>query len=104
MTRGPGFAVLLGLLAACGPAARAAAPTAVSRAVLLVRCPVPDALLVIDEQPIAELRALPGGVRLAAGRHRLELRHDRYHTRYAEVALAAGETRTLELTLAEALP
>jgi hypothetical protein len=94
-------ALAVALLACGGAERRAAAPP---RAVLVVRCALADAVLVVDEQAIGELAALRGGVRIAAGRHRVELRHDGYHTRYAEVALAAGETRTLELTLVEAYP
>lgn len=93
------LAVLVGACASTPPA-----PTPVARGVLVVRCPVADALLVVDEQPIGELRHLGAGVRLAAGRHRVELRRDGFHTRYAEVAVAAGGTETLELTLVEAYP
>lgn len=97
------WAALLLLFAACGAATPAPA-TPVPRGILVVHCPVADALLVVDEQPIGELRHLAAGVRLAAGPHRVELRHDRFHTRYAEITLAAGATQTLELTLAEAYP
>jgi len=95
-------AAALVLLVACGSAPPA--PTPVARGVLVVHCPVADALLVVDEQPIGELGHLGAGVRLAAGRHRLELRRDGFHTRYAEVAVAAGGTQTLDLTLSEAYP
>src|SRR5215467_2161431 len=90
-------------LAACG-SSTPPAPEAVARGTLVVRSPVPDALLVVDEQMIGELRHLGAGVRLSAGRHRVELRRDGFHTRYAEVAVAAGGSQTLELTLAEAYP
>jgi PEGA domain len=95
--------VLAVVLASCGgatPRATAERP----RGVLFVACPVADAVLVVDEESLGELRALPGGVSVTAGHHRVELRHDRYHTRYAEVDVLAGQRRTLELTLAEALP
>jgi hypothetical protein len=95
--------LLLLLVGACA-AGPARAPAAGPTGVLVVRCPVADAVLVVDEQPIGELAELSGGVRLRAGEHRLELRHDRYHTRYALVTVAPGETRALDLTLAEALP
>jgi hypothetical protein len=74
------------------------------RGVLFVRCPVEDAVLVVDEEALGELRALPGGISVTAGHHRLELRHDRFHTRYSEVDVAAGQRRTLDLTLAESFP
>jgi hypothetical protein len=91
---------------ACGAGATTSAPSAPdpARAVLIVHCPVARATLVIDDQPVGEIAEITGGVRLSAGEHRLELRHDRYHTRYVEVTLTRGERRTLELTMAEALP
>jgi hypothetical protein len=96
-------AAALLLLFACG-SAPPAPPAPVARGVLVVRCSVPDALLVVDEQAVGELRHLAAGVRLSAGTHRVELRRDGFHPRYAEVAVAAGGTRTLELTLVEAYP
>jgi hypothetical protein len=92
---------LLFLLAACAPASR---PPPTPTGVLLIHCPVPDASLWVDERLVGELRLLPAGVRVAAGPHRVELRHDRYHTRYAEATVAAGQRVELDLTLAEALP
>jgi hypothetical protein len=96
----PVLAVVLTSCAGATPRMTAERP----RGVLLVACPVADAVLVVDEESLGELRALAGGVSVTAGHHRVELRHDRYHTRYAEVDVLAGQRRTLELTLAEALP
>jgi PEGA domain-containing protein len=89
-------------LAACAAPAAAPAPP-VPTGELVVRCPVADATLWIDERPVGEVGRVPG-VRLAAGAHRVELRHDRYHTRYAEVTVTAGARAELDLTLAEAFP
>jgi hypothetical protein len=94
-------AALLVLLAACGGSARSVAPP---RALLVVTAEVPDATLWIDEAHIGAIADLGGGVRLRAGTHRIELRHDRHHTRYAEVTLLPGERKVLALHLAEALP
>jgi hypothetical protein len=96
-------ALLFAWLAACG-GAPARTKVELPRGVLLVSCPVADAVLVVDEEALGELRALGGGVSVTAGHHRVELRHDRYHTRYAEVDIAAGGRQTLALTLAERLP
>lgn len=94
--------VAVALLAcACG-AALVAAP-APARAVLVVRAPVADAMLWVDEKPIGEVGTLPGGVALAPGEHRVELRHDRYHTRYLLVTLAPGEKKAVDVTMAEEL-
>jgi hypothetical protein len=93
-------AVLVVAAACAAPAAAPARPTGL----LVVRCPVADATLVVDEQPIGELRLLAGGVRVHAGAHRVELRRDGFHTRYAEVTITAGGRADLELSLAEELP
>ena len=89
------------LLTACGGAQRV--PEA-PRALLVVRAPVADATLWIDGAHVGTVADVGRGVRLRPGTHRVELRHDLHHTRYALITLAAGERRTLELTLAEALP
>jgi len=96
-----GFALVL--VAACGASQRAPAPST-PHSVLILRCPITSAFLLVDDQPVGELRGLPHGVRLAAGRHRVEVRHDGYHTRYVEVTLAPGETCMMDLSLAEAFP
>jgi hypothetical protein len=70
---------------------------------VLVRCEVADAMIWVDERPIAQIRDARGGLRLRAGAHHLEVRHDRFHTRYFELSLAAGETRTVEVPLAEVI-
>ncbi len=53
---------------------------------------------------MAAVGALRGGVALAAGPHRVELRHDDYVSRYLEVALAPRERRHLAIELAPSLP
>jgi hypothetical protein len=88
------------MLAACG--GQAVPP--VQKGVLLIHCAVSDAEVVIDDSPVGSVAELPGGVRLPVGQHRLELRHDRYHTRYVMVTVAAGPAQTVDVTLAEALP
>jgi hypothetical protein len=93
---------LVALLSACGaaPPRPAHAPTGV----LIVRCDVGDAALWIDDQPVGEVGQLGGGVRVPAGARRVELRHDGYHTRYADVVVPEGQRTTVELTLPEAFP
>jgi hypothetical protein len=94
-------ALVLGALA-CG--SRTPEGPKIPRAVLRVVSNVPDAKIWVDERYIGPVGALPGGMRIAAGEHRLEVRHDRYHTRYVELTLAPNEVRTVEVTLVEALP
>ncbi len=94
--------VALVALAACGaPSPR---PEAIPRGVLIVRSSAASATLWVDEQPVGEVGRLPSGVSLPAGAHRVELRLDGYHTRYADVTLRPGETRVLPLDLVEELP
>ena len=94
---------LLFLLSCAAPKA-APTTTPVERGILVVASPVPDAALWVDDRLVGEVGRLPAGVQLRAGEHRVELRHDAYHTRYAEVTLAPGERKLLELSLTEALP
>ena len=99
-------ALLLGAcltFAACAHTGAAPASTRAASALVLVRCDVPDATIWVDERPIAEIRDARGGLRLHVGAHHLEIRHDRFHTRYFELSLLAGETRTLDVALAEVL-
>jgi hypothetical protein len=90
---------LAALACGCGGATTPGA----GRAVLEIRCRVPDAALWIDERYVAEVRETRGGIRLPAGPHRIEVRHDRFHAYYGEVALAPGERRRLVIELAEQL-
>lgn len=74
------------------------------RAVLVIESPVKEAVLWVDGRYIAQLGDLRRGVPLPAGRHQIEIRHDRYHAHYAEVDLKARETKRLRIDLAELLP
>jgi hypothetical protein len=98
--RGPiGVALLAtAALAGCGGTA---APTAT--AVLVVECAVADAALWVDERFVADVADLRGGVRLPAGRHRIEVRHPGHHAHLAELELRAGERRIVAIVLAERL-
>jgi hypothetical protein len=89
-------------VAACGSAP--ARPAGETRGVLVVRSAAPAAVLWVDEHPVGEVGKLAGGVRLHAGAHRVELRLDGYHTRYAEVTVREGETQVVELGLTEEQP
>lgn len=94
------LAVLVGL--ACGPASSRRAET--SKAILVIACPQSDAEVWIDGEYLRVAKELRRGVRLPIGRHRVEVRHDRFHSMYYEVELAAGERRTLQVELAARLP
>lgn len=109
--RGPLVVVALLALsvAALATACSGAGPDAPSRvdsddAVVIVQCNVSDAELWVDDRFIAEVGRLRRGIALGPGDHRLELRHDRYHTHYAEISVQPRERRTIAVELVEALP
>jgi hypothetical protein len=98
-------AVILAFIAGCG--ARAAESTTAPRpddAIVKITSTVPDASLWVDGRYIGTIGALHGGISIAAGTHRLELRHDDYFSRYAELTVRAREHRALALDLAPRLP
>jgi hypothetical protein len=91
------------LLAGCPGGGGAGHGSSAGTAIIQLRCDVPDANIWIDDRAVGQVQEASGGIRIKAGFHRLELRHDRYHTRYFELSLSRGETRTLEVELVEIL-
>jgi hypothetical protein len=81
-------------------------PGSVTRddAVFKIRSNVSDANLYIDGRYVGPISLLRGGIAVAPGKHRLELRHDDYFSRYLEVDLQRAERRKLEVTMAPILP
>ena len=73
-------------------------------AIVGVASNVQDAQLFVDGRFSASLDALPGGVALAPGPHRVELRHDDYFSSYLEVTVAKAERKQLALDMAPILP
>ncbi|HEY3807967.1 MAG TPA: PEGA domain-containing protein [Kofleriaceae bacterium] len=102
--RGPSAVSLLVLaLAACGP------PPAVNgvrdgQAVVLVTSNVGDAQVYVDGRFVGMLGLLHGGLAMDAGHHRIELRHDDYFARYAELTVARAGRTTLDLEMEPVLP
>jgi hypothetical protein len=96
-------AVILTLLLAgpLGCAGRSPAPEPAS-ALVSFESNVGDAEVWVDD--VFHPEALRRGIRLRAGAHRIEIRHDDYHERYFEVTLVAGEQRTLDARMAAVLP
>jgi hypothetical protein len=102
----PRFAALLVaalalLFSACPGGARDAARSS-SDGVIHFDCPVADAEVWVNGRYLED--GLRRGIAIAPGTHRIEVRHDDYHTFYAEVTVGRGERRVVEVRLAEILP
>jgi hypothetical protein len=95
------YLLLLALLG-CAHTSPGAVPKR-DTALLRVACEPGDATIWIDGRLVAQVRDAQGGVRVIAGTHRLEVRHDRFHTRYFELALRRGEERVVDVQLVEEL-
>lgn len=90
------------LVLAFAACAGRSAPPAPASALVEFDSNVADAEVWVDD--VFHPEALRRGIRLRAGAHRIELRHDEFHTRYFEVTLVAGESRRLDASMAEVLP
>ena len=90
-------------LAACGPKV---GPNGVTSddAIVVVKSNVRDAQVYLDGRFVASLDALGGGVAVAPGVHRMELRHDDFFSGYLELDLKRAERRKVTLALAPVLP
>jgi hypothetical protein len=95
--------LLVSWLTACGSGVAANRVTTAD-AIIYITSNVRDAQLYIDGRYIAPLDALAGGVAVAPGTHRLELRHDDYFSSYLEVQLSRATRKKLALDLAAMLP
>ena len=90
-------------VAACGPKLP---PTAVTPndAIILVHSNVHDAEVYVDGRFVGPLGFVRRGIAMDPGRHRVELRHDAYFSRYVELDLHRAEHKRLELEMAPVLP
>jgi len=96
-------AALVVLVAACG--ARPAPGGVTARdAIVKLTSNVPDAQVYVDGRFIAPVSMLRGGVAVAPGVHRFEVRHEGHFSRYVELTLARAERTTVALDLAPILP
>ena len=95
--------VLVLALAACG----ARQPTGrvdPDDAIVTIKSNVTDANVYVDGRYYGLVKMLRGGLAFEAGKHRLELRHEDYFSRYVELDLKRAEKKRLELDLAPVLP
>ena len=95
--------LLLLALVACGPKV---GPNGVSPSdpVVYLRSNVADAQVYVDGRFVGPINVIKGGIALDPGKHRLELRHEDYFSRYVELDLARAEKKKLQLELAPVLP
>lgn len=95
--------LLLLALVACGPRV---GPNGVSASdpVVYLRTNVADAQVYVDGRFVGPINVIKGGIALDPGKHRIELRHDDYFSRYVELDLARAEKKKLQLELAPVLP
>jgi hypothetical protein len=96
-------AVVLAELVACGPKPAPNGVTA-SDAIVYVRSNVGDAQVYMDGRFVGPVQVVRGGIAVDPGKHRLELRHDDYFSRYVELDLGRAERKKLQLELAPILP
>ena len=95
--------LVLVMLAACGhaPPRGGVSP---NDAIIYVKSNVTDAQVYVDGRFVGPVSLLKGGVALDPGKHRVELRHDDYFSRYAELDLHRAEKQHLDLDMAPTLP
>jgi len=95
--------VLVIALAACGAKAHTGG-VAKSDAIVYLKSNVSDAQVYVDGRFVGPIGNVRGGIAVDPGRHRLELRHDDYFSRYVELDLARAERKRLQLEMAPVLP
>ena len=81
-------------LTACAPGAAANRVTS-GASIIYITSNVGDAQVYVDGRFIAPLDALRGGVAVAPGAHRVELRHDDYFSSYREVQVGRSARQKL---------
>lgn len=96
---------LVGATSTACPGPGASSRTATkTNAVVVIHSDVADAELWVDDRFIAHLGSLPAGIRLSPGSHRIEIRHDDYHTHFQEITVEPRQQLNLTLDLAPVLP
>jgi len=96
-------AFVLALVLGCGPKPAPVGPAA-GDAVMYVKSNVSDAQIWVDGRLVGPLSAVRGGIAVDPGKHRVELRHDDYFSRYVELDLHKAERKKLSLEMAPVLP
>ncbi|MEO8842592.1 MAG: PEGA domain-containing protein [Kofleriaceae bacterium] len=89
--------------AACG-GAQPAGRLSPNDAVIHVTSNLADAQVYVDGRFIGAVSLVKAGIALDPGKHRIELRHDDYFSRYADLDLQKAENKQLALDLVPVLP
>jgi hypothetical protein len=93
------FALDLG----CGPKPAPKGPAG-GDAVVFLKSNVSDAQVWVDGRLVGPLSVVRAGIAVDPGKHRVELRHEDYFSRYVELDLARAERKKLQLEMAPVLP
>ena len=97
-------AALAVVLALAGCPRSGGTPAGDADAVVVIRTEAPEAVLWLDGRYIGPIASLKGGVAVAPGAHRIEVRDDSHFSRYLELDLAPHERKVLDVELAPVLP
>ena len=73
-------------------------------AIVYLTSNVGDAQVYVDGRFVGPINILKRGIAVDPGKHRVELRHDDYFSRYAELDLHRAEKRKVDLDMAPVLP
>ena len=65
---------------------------------------IADAQVYVDGRFVGAVSLVKAGIAVDPGKHRIELRHDDYFSRYADLDLQKSEKKKLDLDLAPVLP
>lgn len=94
--------LLLLAAAACHSAAPVAGPSAYGMVYLTSN--VGEAWVYIDGKVVGSVSSVVRGIEVDPGQHRVELRHNNFFSRYAELALRSSQTARLKLDMVPVLP
>jgi hypothetical protein len=97
------FPLALLVLGGC-PQKQPTTGVSASDAIVYIKSNVGKASLYVDGRYVRPVEMVKGGIAVLPGKHRIELRHDDYFSRYVELDLSRAEKKTLDLTLAPILP
>ena len=97
-------ALVLAALLACGARTPAPRGAPAGDAVVIITSNVADAQLYIDGHLVGPVSALRGGIAIDPGKHRMELRHDDYFSRYVELDLQRAAKQTIAVEMMPVLP